>query len=91
MAKSKTSPKLKDLRAHLFMSIRGNTVDIIYHDDADNGAGLGAGIVSLLEEDEKLFDIFSAAMLTVLKIKEKHSSKKDKKPVKTATKSLNKK
>jgi hypothetical protein len=91
MANSKR-PKLKDLRAHLFMSIRGNHVDMIYHDDLDNGAGLGAALVSLLEEDKKLFDIFSAAFLTAIESKERKSiSKTAKKPVKKPTKSVNKK
>jgi len=62
MAKSKLS--VKDIRAHLFLGIIGNHVDLIYHDDYDNGAGLGAALASVLEEDDKLFGIISAAMLT---------------------------
>jgi hypothetical protein len=91
MAKSKTLPKLKDLRAHLFMSVVGNHVDIVYHDDAENGAGLGAGLSSLMEQDAKLFDIFSAAFLTTLEAKEKYSSKKSNKLPKTPTKAVKKK
>jgi formiminotetrahydrofolate cyclodeaminase len=74
VAKSKTLPKLKDLRAHFFMSIRGNHVDIIYHDETDNGAAIGAALASLMEEDAKLFDIFSAAFLTVMTTKEEKSN-----------------
>ena len=62
MAKSKLS--VKDIRAHLFLGIIGNHVDLIYHDDYENGAGLGAALASVLEEDDKLFGIVSAAMLT---------------------------
>jgi hypothetical protein len=90
MAQSKKIT-VKDIRAHLFIGIIGNHVELVYHDDYENGAGLGAAITSLLEEDEKLFGIFSAAFLTVLQSKEKHSSKTAKKPVKKPTKAVNKK
>jgi hypothetical protein len=88
-----TSKKLKmeDIRAHLFISVIGNHVDIVYHDDLDNGAGLGAALASAMEEDDKLFGIFSAALLTAIESKEKYSSKTAKKPVKKATKSVKKK
>jgi hypothetical protein len=62
MAKSKLT--VKDIRAHFFMSIIGNQVELVYHDDYENGAGLGAALSSIMEEDDKLFDIFSAALLT---------------------------
>jgi len=71
MAKSKNLT-VKDIRAHLFISIVGNHVDLVYHDDYDNGAGLGAAITSLLEEDDKLFGIFSAAFLTAVEKKDKN-------------------
>jgi hypothetical protein len=90
MAKSKI-PKVKDLNAHFFMSVLGNNVDIVYHDTTDNGAGLGAAFASALEEDEKLFNILSAAFITVLEEKEKYSSKTAKKPVKKPVKAVNKK
>jgi hypothetical protein len=90
MAKSKNLT-VKDIRAHLFISIIGSNVELFYHDDYENGAGLGAAITSLLEEDDKLFDIFSAALITAIESKEKHSSKTAKKPVKTPTKAVNKK
>jgi hypothetical protein len=90
MAKSKI-PKIKDLNAHFFMSVLGNHVDIVYHDTTDNGAGLGAAFASALEEDEKLFNILSAAFITVLDAKEKHSSKKSNKVPKTPTKAPKKK
>lgn len=90
MAKSKI-PKVKDLNAHFFMSVLGNNVDIVYHDTTDNGAGLGAAFASALEEDEKLFNILSAAFITVLEAKEKYSSKTAKKPVKKPVKAVNKK
>jgi hypothetical protein len=73
MATSKI-PKVKDLSAYFFMSINGNTVDIVYHDNADNGIAIGAAFTSVLEEDEKLFNILSAAFITALETKEKKSN-----------------
>lgn len=64
MAKSKLN--VKDIRAHLFIGIIGNHVELVYHDDYENGAGLGAALSSIMEEDDKLFGIISAAMLTVM-------------------------
>ena len=91
MAKSKI-PKIEDLNAHLFMSIQGKEVQMIYHDDTDNGLALGAALISLLEEDEKLFSIVSAAFVTVLENRDKKSiSKTAKKPVKKPTKVVKKK
>lgn len=89
MATSKI-PKIKDLNAHFFMSALGNNVDIVYHDTTDNGAGLGAAFASALEEDEKLFNILSAAFITVLEAKEKDSSKKSNKLPKTPVKAVKK-
>jgi hypothetical protein len=63
MAKA-NSLKVKDIRAHLFIGVTGNHVELVYHDDIENGAGLGTALASLLEEDDKLFNIFSAAFLT---------------------------
>ena len=88
MAKSKI-PAVKDLHAYLFMSIQGTDVQVIYHDDSDKGLALGAAFASILEQDAKLFDILSAAFLTAIESKEKHSSKKSNevhKPVKKAAK-----
>jgi len=92
MAKSKI-PKIEDLNAHLFMSIQGKEVQMIYHDDTDNGLALGAALISLLEEDEKLFNIVSAAFVTVLDNRDKNSNwekvkfpKKEKSISKTAKK-----
>ena len=104
MAQSKKMT-VKDIRAHLFISIIGNSVELVYHDDYDNGAGLGAALTSLLEEDDKLFGIFSAAFLTALEAKDKKSncekvkiapnkkdiSKTPKKAVKTSVKAAKRK
>jgi len=104
MTKSKI-PKVKDLSGYFFMSIEGNTVDIVYHDNTDNGIAIGAAFASVLEEDEKLFNILSAAFITALEGREKKSnwekvkispkeksiSKTAKKPVKKPTKAVNKK
>jgi hypothetical protein len=84
MAKSKI-PAVKDLHAYLFMSIQGTDVQLVYRDDSDRGLALGAAFANILEQDDKLFDIFSAAMLTAIEAKEKYSSKKSNKlPKKTA-------
>ena len=90
MATSKI-PKVKDLSGYFFMSIEGNTVDIIYHDNTDNGLAIGAAFASALEKDKKLFNILSAGFITVLDAKEKYSSKTAKKPVKKLVKAVNKK
>jgi hypothetical protein len=90
MAKSKV-PKVEDLNGYLFMAINGTDVNIVYHDDTDNGLAIGAALTSVLEEDEKLFNIIIAAMLSTLEAKEKYSSKTAKKPVKKPTKAVNKK
>jgi hypothetical protein len=90
MAKSKI-PKVEDLNGYLFMAINGTDVNLVYHDDTDNGLALGAALASILEQDAKLFDIISAAMLTVLEAKEKYSSKKSNKLPKTVKKEAKKK
>ena len=85
MAKSKI-PAVKDLHAYLFMSIQGTDVQLVYHDDSDRGLALGAAFASILEQDDKLFDIVSAALLTAIESKEKYSSKKSNKLPKKTTK-----
>jgi len=91
MTKSKI-PKIEDLNAHLFMSIQGKEVQMIYHDDTDNGLALGAALISLLEDDEKLFKIVSAAFVTVLDNRDKKSiSKKSNKVPKTPVKAAKRK
>lgn len=86
MANSKI-PKVKDLNAYFFMSVLGSNIDIVYHDTTNNGAGLAAAFASALEDDKQLFNVLSAAFITVLEAKEKDSSKKSNKvPKKTASK-----
>ena len=68
MAKSKVPP-VKDLNGYFFMGIRGNHVELVYHDDTDNGLAIGVAFSNVLEEDDKLFNIISTAMLTVLEKK----------------------
>ena len=89
MAKIKV-PKVKDLSGYFFMSIEGNTVDIVYHDNTDNGLAIGAAFASALEKDKQLFKVLSAAMITVLNEKEKDSSKKSNKLPKTPVKAVKK-
>ena len=93
MAKSKI-PQVKDLNGYFFMGIRGTDVELVYHDDSDRGLALGAAISSILEQDEALFNIFSAAFLTALETrekKEKYTSKKSNIVPKTAKKVAKKK
>ena len=104
MAKSKI-PAVKDLNGYFFMGIRGNHVELVYHDDTDKGLAIGAAFSSVLEEDDKLFGIISAAMLTVMESKndnpnwekvkfpkkEKSISKTPKKAVKTPVKAVKRK
>jgi len=51
MAKIKV-PKVKDLSGYFFMSIEGNIVDIVYHDNTENGLAIGAAFASALEKDK---------------------------------------
>ena len=90
MAKIKV-PKVKDLSGYFFMSIEGNIVDIVYHDNTENGLAIGAAFASALEKDKQLFKVLSAAMITVLNEKEKDSSKKSNKVPKTSTKAVKRK
>ena len=90
MAKIKV-PKVKDLSGYFFMSIEGNSVDIVYHDNTDNGLAIGAAFASALEKDKQLFKVLSAAMITVLNEKEKYTSKTAKKVAKPVKKVVNKK
>lgn len=91
MANSKNL-KVADIRAYLFISIRGNKVDVIYEDEIDNGAGIGLGLSSAMDEDEKLFSIFSAALLSTIESREKkYISKKSNIVPKTPTKAVKKK
>ena len=94
MATSKKLPKVEELSGYLFMSVQGTQVDLVYHDTTEKGLAIGAALASVLEEDTKLFDIFSSAFLTALEHrnkKEKYISKKSNKVPKTVKKSANKK
>ena len=84
MAKSKK--QIEELRAHFFMSIHDGTVHTIY-DDGDDKTILAAAFASAMLENKYLYDIISAAFLTLLEEKEKDSSKKSNKvPKKVAKK-----
>jgi hypothetical protein len=88
MAKSKK--QIDKLKAHFFMSVSDSNVTTLY-DDNDDKSILAAAFASAMLEDQYLSDMISAAFLTIIDEKEKYSSKEDKKPVKTAKKSVNKK
>lgn len=84
MAKSKK--QIEELRAHFFMSIYDGTVHTLY-DDGDDKTILAAAFASAMMEDKYLYDVISAAFLTLLDDKEKYSSKKSNKvPKKVAKK-----
>lgn len=85
MAKSKT--QLMDCKAHFFMNVTDGVVHTIY-DDGDDKVILAAAFASAMLENKHLYNIISAAFLTILDDeKEKNSSKKSNKvPKKTASK-----
>jgi hypothetical protein len=88
MAKSKA--QIAKLKAHFFMSIGDGTVHTLYDDDGDKTI-LAASFASAMLEDKYLYDVISAAFLTLLDSKENYISNKTKKPVKTAKKSVKEK
>ena len=91
MAQSKI-PKLKDLSGYFFMGIKGSGVESAYEDNTDNNSAIGAGFCSLLESDDKLFDLMSSALLIATENRnEKNISKTAKKVVKTPVKAVKKK
>lgn len=82
MAKSKK--QIDELKAHFFMSVSNSHVHTLYDDDDDKTI-LAAAFASAMLEDKYLYDVISAAFLTLLDEKEKDSSKKSNKlPKKTA-------
>lgn len=83
MAKSKR--QIDELRAHFFMSIYDGTVHTLY-DDGDDKTILAAAFASAMMEDKYLYDVISAAFLTLLDDKEKYSSKKSNKVPKKVAK-----
>jgi len=88
MAKNKT--QINKLKAHFFMTIGDGTVKTIY-DDGDDKTILAAAFASAMLEDQYLSDMISAAFLTIIDEKEKHSSKKSNKVPKKPVKAVNKK
>jgi hypothetical protein len=91
MAQSKI-PKLKDLSGYFFMGIKGSGVESAYEDNTDNNSAIGAGFCSLLESDDKLFDLMSSALLIAIENRNKKDiSKTTKKVPKKPVKAVNKK
>ena len=86
------NPKLKDLSGYFFMGIRGSGVESAYEDNTDNNSAIGAAFCSLLESDDKLFDLMSSALIIAIENRnEKDSSKKSNKVPKKPVKAVNKK
>ena len=89
MAKNKS--QLMNCKAHFFMNVTDGNVHTIF-EDGDDKIILAAAFASAMLENKYLYDIISAAFLTLLDDeKEKNVSNKTKKPVKTAKKSVKKK
>jgi hypothetical protein len=89
MAKNKS--QLMNCKAHFFMNVTDGNVHTIF-EDGDDKVILAAAFASAMLENKYLYDIISAAFLTLLDDqKEKDISNKSKKPVKTAKKSVKKK
>ena len=86
------NPKLKDLNGYFFMGIKGDNVDHACEDNTNNKSAIAAGFCSILETDDTLFEIMSAALLIAMESREKkHTSITAKKPVKTVKKLIKKK
>jgi hypothetical protein len=86
------NPKLEDLNGYFFMGIKGERVDHACEDNTNNKSAIAAGFCSILETDDTLFELMSAALLIAIENREKkYNSKKTKKPVKTVKKLVNKK
>ena len=87
------NPKLEDLNGYFFMGIKGDNVDHACEDNTNNKSAIAAGFCSILETDDALFEMMTAALVIAMEIREnkKDISKKSKKPVKTVKKVVNKK
>lgn len=86
------NPKLEDLNGYFFMGIKGENVDHACEDNTNNKSAIAAGFCSILETDDVLFDLISAALLIAIETREKkYTSKKSNKVHKTPTKAVKKK
>ena len=74
MAISK-NPKLEDLNGYFFMGIKGEKVDHACEDNTNNKSAIAAGFCSILETDDTLFEMMSAALLIAMESRE--NNKKD--------------
>lgn len=70
MATSKI-PKVEELNAYFFLSVQGKDIQVVYNDASPKGLALGAAFASVLQEDAKLFDVFSSAFLTAIEHRDK--------------------
>jgi hypothetical protein len=83
------NPKLKDLSGYFFMGIKGDNVDHACEDNTNNKSAIAAGFCSILETDDVLFEVISAALMIAIETREnkKYISKKSNKlPKKAASK-----
>ena len=87
------NPKLEDLNGYFFMGIKGSDVDHACEDNTNNKSAIAAGFCSILETDDTLFEVMSAALMIAIETREnkKYSSKKSNKMPKTPTKAVKKK
>jgi len=79
--------KAKDIKGYFFLALGDGQLNTVYETNGDK-ASLAVAFASAMMEDKELFDILSAAFITVVNDKEKFISKKSnklpKKPVKSA-------
>ena len=82
------NPKLKDLSGYFFMGIKGDNVDHACEDNTNNKSAIAAGFCSILETDDVLFEVISAALMIAIETREKKyiSKKSNKLPKKAASK-----
>jgi hypothetical protein len=87
------NPKLEDLSGYFFMGIKGDNVDHACEDNTNNKAAIAAGFCSILESDDTLFEMMSAALIIAMENREnkKDISKKSNKVPKTPVKAAKKK
>ena len=86
------NPKLEDLNGYFFMGIKGRDIDHACEDNTNNKSAIAAGFCSILETDDTLFEVMSAALMVAIETREnkKYISKNIKKPVKTVKKAVRK-
>jgi hypothetical protein len=68
------NPQVEDLNGYFFMGIKGERIDHACEDNTNNKSAIAAGFCSILESDDTLFEMMSAALLIAIESRE---NKKD--------------